>query len=86
MHPTFGTKSQRHLNPMKVCLLRISDIVVCSARNFYVVLQEDQVTVNQRECVIVVLSYKHYQGNPASWVISSIADAGFCRVKYMRIY
>ena len=66
--------------------LRIGEIVVSSVRKSYVVLQVDQVTVNQSECVIVFHSYKHYQGHPVSLVISPSADADFCSVKYMQRY
>ena len=66
--------------------LRIGEIVVSSARNSSVVLQVDQVTVNQTECVIVFHSYKHYQGHPVSLVISPGADVDFCPVKYMQRY
>ena len=66
--------------------LRIGEIVVSSVRKAYVVLQVDQVTVNQSECVIVFHSYKHYQGHPESLVISPSADADFCPVKYMQRY
>ena len=66
--------------------LRIGEIVVSSVRKAYVVLQVDQVTVNQSECVIVFHSYKHYQGHPVSLVISPSADADFCPVKYMQRY
>ena len=58
--------------------LRIGEIVVSSARNSSVVLQVNQVTVNQTECVIVFHSYKHYQGHPVSLVISPGADVDFC--------
>ena len=51
--------------------LRIGEIAVTSVRNFRKVLQVHQVTVNQNECVIVFHSYKHYQGPPASLVISA---------------
>ena len=66
--------------------LRIGEIVVSSVRKAYVVLQVDQVTVNQSECVIVFHSYKHYQGHPVSLVISPSADADVCPVKYMQRY
>ena len=66
--------------------LRIGEIVVSSVRKSYVVLQVDQVTVNQSECVIVFHSYKHYQDHPVSLVISPSAGADFCPVKYMQRY
>ena len=66
--------------------LRIGEMVAGSAKKSHTVLQVDQVTVNQSECVVVFRSYKHYHGHPVSLLISPSENADFCPVTHMRAY
>ena len=51
--------------------LRVWEIVVISADQKSTVLQVHQVTIRLTECIVVLYTYKNYNGPPCRWVISA---------------